>query len=491
MSQWILSLDQGTTSSRAVLFDENGNNLFSAQYEFPQYFPQAGWVEHDPAEILDTQLRAMRDALQWADTHGGQVIAVGVTNQRETTILWEKPTGKPVCPAIVWQCRRTAEFCRQLAPQKEMIRQKTGLIADPYFSATKLHWMLEHISGAKERAERGELLFGTVDSWLIWNLTGGRVHATDVTNASRTMLFNIHTRTWDRELLELLGIPECILPEVRPSSGEFGVTEASLCGASLPILGCAGDQQAALFGQRCFGRGDVKNTYGTGGFLLMNTGETPVQSRHGLLTTIAWSIGGNVTYALEGSVFISSAVIKWLRDELGLIRTAGETEQIAAGLADNGGVYLVPAFVGLGTPYWDSEARGTLTGLTRGTGKAHIVRAALEAVAYQTADVLHAMEADTAALGEIRADGGAAQNGFLMQFQADILGRRIVRPKNVESTAKGAALLAGLSAGLWDFGGLTALQEEHTAFAPSMSQEERERLCAGWKEAVRRTRSDF
>ena len=489
MSRLLLSLDQGTTSSRAVLFNERAEKVYAAQYEFTQLFPQVGWVEHDPLEILETQLQAVRDCLHAAIDHSAQITAIGVTNQRETTILWDKTTGKPVGNAIVWQCRRTAEFCKTLEPHKEMIRQKTGLILDPYFSATKIRWMLDHTPGAREKAERGTLLFGTVDTWLIWNLTGGKVHATDVTNASRTMLFNIHTLTWDQELLVLLDIPAGILPEVRPSSGDFGVTDAAFLGMSIPICGCAGDQQAALFGQGCFSEGDVKNTYGTGGFLLMNTGSKPADSRHGLLTTVAWSIGGSVAYALEGSVFVSGAAIKWLRDELGLIQTAAETEQIARSLEDNGGVYFVPAFVGLGTPYWDSEARGTITGLTRGTGKAHIVRAALEAIAYQTADVLHAMEEDTSSLGEIKADGGAAQNAFLLQFQADILGRRIVRPDNVEATAQGAAFLAGLACGIWEQEELPSLLGGHRAFVPQMEDATRARLTAAWQDAVRRTRT--
>ena len=490
MSRLILSLDQGTTSSRAVLFNERGEKVFAAQYEFPQYFPQAGWVEHEPLEILETQLQAVRDCLHAAIDHSAQITAIGVTNQRETTILWDKATGKPVGRAIVWQCRRTAEFCKTLEPYKDMIREKTGLILDPYFSGTKLRWMLDHIPGAREKAENGKLLFGTVDTWLIWNLTGGKVHATDVTNASRTMLFNIHTLEWDKELLELLDIPACILPEVRPSSGNFGVTDAAFLSVPLPICGCAGDQQAALFGQGCFAPGDVKNTYGTGGFLLMNTGDKPTVSRHGLLTTIGWSIGGKVTYALEGSVFVSGAAIKWLRDELGLLRSAEESETLAGSLTDNGGVYFVPAFVGLGTPYWDSGARGTITGLTRGTTRAHIARAALEAIAYQTADVLHAMEEDTASLGEIKVDGGASQNGFLLQFQADLLGRRIVRPDNVEATAQGAAFLAGLASGMWRMEELPGMLGGHTAFEPRMTQPERDKLCSGWEDAVRRTRSE-
>lgn len=491
MERYILSLDQGTTSSRAVLFDAQGTAVFAAQHEFPQIFPAPGWVEHDPDAIWESELTAVSECLRFLESRGedaNAISSIGLTNQRETTILWDKMTGKPVYHAIVWQCRRTAEFCRTLAPYADVIRDKTGLLPDPYFSATKIRWILENVPGVRECAERGEILFGTVDTWLIWKLTGGKVHATDVTNACRTMLFNIHTMQWDEELLALLGIPAAILPEVRDCSGDFGVTQAKLLGASVPIGGCAGDQQAALFGQRCFSHGDVKNTYGTGGFLLMNTGDEPVTSRHGLLTTVAWRIGGRVCYALEGSVFVSGAAVKWLRDAMGLIASAQETETIAQSIPDNGGVYFVPAFVGLGTPYWDSSARGTITGLTRGTGRAHIVRAALEAIAYQTADVLRAMEEDTASLGEIRVDGGAAQNGFLLQFQADILGRRILRPASVEATALGAAYLAGLSCGMWeDLDALGRISDGHTTFHPQMEAAERDRLLSGWNDAVRRT----
>lgn len=491
MKQYILSLDQGTTSSRAVLFDPQGKSVFAAQHEFSQSFPHAGWVEHDPEEIWSSELTAIQDCLRFLHDRGegaDAIASIGITNQRETTILWDRLTGEPVYPAIVWQCRRTAAFCQTLTPQADTIRQKTGLLPDPYFSATKIRWILENVPGIRERAERGEILFGTVDTWLIWKLTGGRVHATDVTNASRTMLYNIHEMCWDETLLSLLEIPTAMLPQVRDCSGDFGVTDAAVLGAAIPIGGCAGDQQAALLGQHCFAQGDVKNTYGTGGFLLMNTGETPVQSRHGLLTTVAWRIGGKVCYALEGSVFVSGAAIKWLRDGLGLIETAQETGALAQSIPDNGGVYLVPAFVGLGTPYWCSEARGTITGLTRGTGRAHIVRAALEAMAYQTADVLHAMEEDTAFLGEIRVDGGASQNDFLLQFQADILGRTIQRPANVEATALGAAYLAGLSCGMWEsLDALAARSGETTAFLPQMEPAQRTRLLAGWQDAVRRT----
>ncbi|MBR0484015.1 MAG: glycerol kinase GlpK [Oscillospiraceae bacterium] len=493
MNSYILSLDQGTTSSRAVLFHHHGRKLYSSQYEFPQRFPQVGWVEHYPEEILNTELQSVRDCIAWLEANGGtasEIASIGITNQRETTILWNKHTGKPVYPAIVWQCRRTAEFCKQLEKQNlnEFFRQKTGLLIDPYFSATKIRWILDNIPDVRKQAENGELLFGTVDSWLIWNLTGGKVHATDYSNASRTMLFNIHTLEWDNEILELLNIPVCILPEVRNSSGDFGKTEASLFGTEIPISGCAGDQQAALFGQKCFHKGDIKNTYGTGGFLLMNTGNDQIQSQHGLLTTIAWGIDKQITYALEGSVFISGAVIKWLRDELGIIRTAEETAQIAGSIPDNGGVYFVPAFVGFGTPYWNSEARGLICGLTRGTGRAHIIRAGLEAVAYQTADVIKAMEQDTGKLGLIKADGGASQNDFLMQFQADILNRNIIRPENTESTASGAAFLAGLHAGIWkNQEEINQLSENFKEFRSSMDSVRRESLLQGWNTAVTRS----
>ena len=493
MKKYILSLDQGTTSSRAVLFDKDGNKVFAAQYEFPQIFPKAGWVEHDPKDILDSQLHAVRDCFAYLSDNGGdisEIAAIGVTNQRETTMLWDKNTGEPVYNAIVWQCRRTADTCGRLKEQglDKFFRSKTGLLIDPYFSATKIKWIFDNVEGVRERAQKGELVFGTVDTWLIWNLTGRKVHATDYTNASRTMLFNIHSLEWDKEILGLLGIPENILPEVRNSSGDFGVTDPAVLGAEIPICGCAGDQQAALFGQCCYLRGDVKNTYGTGGFLLMNTGDECGESKNGLLTTIAWGIDGKVTYALEGSVFVSGAVVKWLRDELCIISTAEETAWLASSVPDNGGVYFVPAFVGLGTPYWDSAARGTICGLTRGSGRAHIVRAALEAIAYQTADVINAMEDDTSALGIIKVDGGASQNDFLMQFQADILGRSIIRPRNVESTATGAAFLAGLHCGMWESREeLNRVSQKFREFMPAMSADERESLTAGWKKAVERS----
>lgn len=493
MDKYILSLDQGTTSSRAVLFDKTGGKVFAAQYEFGQIFPRAGWVEHDPMEILESQLHAVRDCFGYLESAGGnagQIAAVGVTNQRETTVIWDKETGKPVYNAIVWQCRRTSEHCAHLSEQglSKFFLSKTGLLIDPYFSATKVKWIFDNVPGTLEKAREGKLLFGTVDTWLIWNLSGGRTHVTDHTNASRTMMFNIHDLCWDREILGLLGIPESILPEVRDSSGSLGMTDKEVFGAEIPVCGCAGDQQAALFGQCCYLKGDVKNTYGTGGFLLMNTGDECIESKNGLLTTVAWGIGGKVTYALEGSVFVSGAVVKWLRDELRLIGSAEETAQIAQSVEDNGGVYFVPAFVGLGTPYWDSAARGTITGLTRGSGRAHIVRAALEAIAYQTADVIKAMEEDTSALGLIKVDGGASQNDFLMQFQADILGRSIIRPRNVESTATGAAFLAGLHCGMWESREeLNRVSQKFREFIPSMEDEKRCGLIAGWQKAVSRS----
>ncbi len=450
--KYILALDQGTTSSRAILFDRSGQPLSIAQKEFRQYYPQPGWVEHDAAEIWQTQLETARAVLEKQGISAAEVAAIGITNQRETAVLWDKRSGRPVCPAIVWQCRRTAPYCDSLKEQglENMFREKTGLPIDAYFSATKIRWVLQNVPEAAKLAESGNLLFGTVDTWLIWNLTGGQVHATDYSNASRTMLFNIHTLEWDAEVLELLGIPESILPEVRPSSGLFGHSLPALFGAAIPIAGAAGDQQAALFGQACFSPGAAKNTYGTGCFLLMNTGGEPVSSQNGLITTIAWGLDGRITYALEGSVFVAGAAIQWLRDGLGLISSAAETEGLCRSVADNCGVYLVPAFVGLGAPYWDPYARGVLTGLTRGANRAHIVRAAVESMAYQTCDVLRAMEQDAGIpLAELRADGGAAANAFLLQFQADITGVPVLRPSTLETTALGAAYLAGLAVGYW------------------------------------------
>ncbi len=488
--KYIMSIDQGTTSSRAVIFDRSAEVAAVAQREFTQIYPEPGYVEHDPDEIFSTQLEVCRDAMLNAGAEASDIAAIGITNQRETTIVWDRQTGRPVYNAIVWQCRRTAPLCRELEERGlgDKIREKTGLLIDPYFSAGKLKWILDNVEGARERAERGELLFGTVDCWLMWKLSGGRAHVTDYSNASRTMLFNIHTLDWDDELLEIFGVPRCMLPKAVDSSGVICETAPEIFGRSIPIAGCAGDQQAALFGQRCFENGDVKNTYGTGAFLLMNTGSEPASSESGLLTTIAWGIGGRTTYALEGSVFIAGAVVKWLRDEMELIETAADTEWLAKSVPDNGGVYLVPAFVGLGAPYWDSEARGTITGLTRGSGRRHIVRAALESIAYQTCDVLAAMEKDAGRLGTVKADGGASANNFLMQFQSDVAARTVVRPHNVETTALGACLLAGLGCGFFgDIAELGRLGGAPETFTPQMSEEHRTELLRGWHDAVKRT----
>lgn len=490
--KYILSLDQGTTSSRAILFNEGGEMMSSAQKEFKQYYPKPGWVEHDPAEIWNTQLEVARAAIEKLGISAENVAAIGITNQRETTILWDKRNGKPVHNAIVWQCRRTAPYCDSLkeAGWADKIREKTGLLIDAYFSATKIRWILQNVPAAKELAKSGNLLFGTIDTWLIWNLTGGQVHATDYSNASRTMLFNIHTLEWDKEILELLEIPASILPEVRPSSGVFGNTLPLLFGAAIPVAGVAGDQQAALFGQACFSPGTAKNTYGTGGFLLMNTGDEPVSSKNGLVTTIAWGLGGKITYALEGSIFVAGAAIQWLRDELKLISSAGETECLCKEVPDTCGVYLVPAFVGLGAPYWDPYARGVLTGLTRGANRSHIVRATVESMAYQTYDVLHAMEQDAGIpLAELRVDGGAAANSFLLQFQSDITGVPVLRPSTLETTALGAAYLAGLAVGYWD--DLTEIRRNwqvSAAFNPELSQEKAEEKVNGWHHAVKQAR---
>jgi glycerol kinase len=486
-----MALDQGTTSSRAVLFNEEGIAVAVSQQEFKQHYPQPGWVEHDAEEIWFTQLSVARDVLARAGVTWQDIAGIGITNQRETAVVWDRTTGKPVAPAIVWQCRRTADYCRSLKASgwEAPIRAKTGLVVDAYFSGTKVKWILDHVAGARERAERSELLFGTIDSWLLWKLSGGRVHATDYSNASRTMLYNIHDLCWDTEILAEFGIPAAMLPKVMPSSGRFGETDPALFGGPIALAGVAGDQQAALFGQACFESGMAKNTYGTGCFLLMNTGTKPVTSSHGLLTTIAWGIGDQVEYALEGSVFIAGAGIQWLRDELRIIDTAAETEQLAQSINDTGGVYLVPAFVGLGAPYWDSYARGTLMGMTRGTGRAHIARAALEAIAYQTCDVLDAMAKDSGLpLQTLRVDGGAAKNNFLLQFQADILDRPVQRPANVETTAMGAAYLAGLATGVWrDRDELKARWKAAQTFAPTMPEAQRVQLYRGWKRAVERS----
>ena len=486
--KYILALDQGTTSSRAILFNQQGLVVSTAQKEFTQIYPEAGWVEHNPMEIWQTQLETAQEVLEKTGVLAEDISAIGITNQRETTILWDKRNGRPLCNAIVWQCRRTAPLCDALKAQghEELIRSKTGLPIDAYFSATKIKWVLENVSGARELAEKGNLLFGTVDTWLIWNLTGGQVHTTDYSNAARTMLFNIHTLAWDEELLDLLNIPKSLLPKVLPSSGVLGQTLPSLFGNPIAIAGVAGDQQAALFGQACYSPGAAKNTYGTGCFLLMNTGETPVQSKNGLLTTIAWGLDGKITYALEGSVFVAGAAIQWLRDEVKLISSAAETEALCQSVEDTYGVYLVPAFTGLGAPHWDPYARGILTGLTRGANRAHIVRAAVESMAYQTYDVLHAMEQDAGIpLAELRVDGGAATNRFLLQFQSDITGVPVLRPTTLETTALGAAYLAGLAVGYWK--SLTEIRRNwqvSCVFSPKLPKELAEEKNNGWKRAV-------
>ena len=490
MASYILALDQGTTSSRAILFDQQQNIIGISQKEFTQHYPREGWVEHDPMEIYSSQYAVMMEVITQSGVEVSDIKGIGITNQRETTILWDKKTGRPVYNAIVWQCRRTADLVDELKKKGlgEYIREATGLVPDAYFSATKIAWILDHIPEGRERARRGEILFGTVDSWLIWKLTGGKAHVTDYTNASRTMLYNIHTLDWDNRLLEALDIPRCMLPQVMDSSAIYGYT--TIQGESVPIAGIAGDQQAALFGQCCFEKGQAKNTYGTGCFLLMNTGDKPCASRNGLLTTVAVGLDGGVQYALEGSVFVGGAVIQWLRDELRFFPESRDAEYYAQKVPDNGGVYLVPAFTGLGAPYWDMYARGILVGLTRGTRREHITRAAQESIAYQVADLVHAMEADTGLpLGQLKADGGASRDAFLMQFQADILDREVRRPAIRETTALGAAYLAGLAAGVWSgTGELRRLWRCDTAFSPAMPPEQRERLLEQWHRAVGRSR---
>ena len=489
---FILALDQGTTSSRAIVFDHAGAIKASAQKEFRQIFPQPGWVEHDANEIWETQVGVAAEAMVRAGISARDVAAIGITNQRETTVVWERASGKPICNAIVWQDRRTAAFCDELKANghEASIGAKTGLVLDAYFSGTKLRWILDHVAGARARAVAGELAFGTIDSWLIWKLSGGKSHVTDASNASRTLLFNIHTGGWDDELLGLLQIPRAVLPQVVASSGVAAKTAGELFAARIPIAGIAGDQQAALFGQRCITPGMVKNTYGTGCFMLMHTGDKPVQSRNKLLTTTAWRIDGKDEYALEGSVFIAGAVVQWLRDSLGIIKRSGEVEALAASVPDNGGVYFVPAFAGLGSPHWDPYARGTLVGLTRGTGAGHIARAALESIAYQTADVLRAMESDAGIkLSELRVDGGATQNDLLMQFQSDVLGVRVVRPKVFETTALGAAYLAGLAVGYWkNADEISAQWQTERVFEPTMPQADVKRLMTGWEKALARAK---
>lgn len=489
----VVALDQGTTSSRAIIFDHDANIVSTAQREFTQIYPNAGWVEHDPMEIWATQRSSLTEVLAQSDIENDEVAAIGITNQRETTIVWDKNTGQPIYNAIVWQCRRTAEYCDQLKSNghEDYIRQTTGLVIDAYFSGSKIAWILDNVEGARDKAENGELLFGTVDTWLIWKLTHGKSHVTDVTNASRTMLFNIHTLQWDQTLLDLFNIPKSMLPEVKSSSEIYGYTNIGGGSVDIPISGIAGDQQAALFGQQCLKKGMVKNTYGTGCFLLMNTGSNAINSKHGLLTTIGYQIGDEVTYALEGSVFMGGATIQWLRDELGLIQDASDTQYFAEKVDDTNGVYLVPAFVGLGAPYWDPHARGSLTGLTRGTNRNHIIRAALESIAYQSRDVLLAMEEDSGIkLNQIRVDGGAVANDFLMQFQADIMGNKVVRPVIRESTALGAAMLAGLAVGFWNSRvELADKKEIERTFSPKLDRSAREQLYKGWLNAIKRTRS--
>lgn len=486
-----MALDQGTTSSRCILFNENGISVSSAQREFEQIYPKAGWVEHDPMEIWSSQFSVAVEAMAKIGADAGDIAAIGITNQRETTVVWDKRTGIPVHNAIVWQCRRTAEMCDDLKAKgfDKVIREKTGLVLDAYFSGTKIKWILDNVEGAREKAEQGYLLFGTIDTWLIWNLTKGNVHVTDYSNASRTLLYNIHELKWDEEILNTLGIPKGMLPEVKSSSCIYGNTSQILFGKEIPIAGVAGDQQAALFGQICHEAGTAKSTYGTGCFMLMNTGEKAVASEKGLLTTIAWGIDGKVEYALEGSVFIAGAAIQWLRDEMRMIKHAADTEEYALAVEDTNGVYLVPAFVGLGAPYWDPYARGTIVGLTRGAKKEHFIRATLESLAYQSYDILKAMEEDSGIkLKALKVDGGASANNFLMQFQADILGVQVDRPRIIETTALGSAYLAGLAIGYWgskeEIANNWALSK---AFEPAMTEEKRNNLLLGWHEAVNRS----
>ncbi len=491
MGKYVMALDQGTTSSRCILFDKQGNMCSVAQKEFTQYYPQPGWVEHDPHEIWSSQMAVAIEAMGKIGADAGDIEAIGITNQRETTIVWDKRTGNPVYPAIVWQCRRTADMIEQLEREgyTEKIREKTGLIPDAYFSATKVKWILDYVHGAREAAERGEMLFGTVDTWLIWKLTKGEVHVTDYTNASRTMLFDIRKKQWDDEILEKLKIPKCMLPEVKPSSCIYGYTNENLIGGRIPIAGAAGDQQSALFGQCCFNAGDVKNTYGTGCFLLMHTGNKAVRSENGLLTTIAVNSDGTPGYALEGSVFVAGAAIQWLRDEVEILENAPESERYCLSVPDTNGVYVVPAFTGLGAPYWDQYARGAVLGLTRGAGKAHLIRATVESLAYQVQDVITAMQMDAGVkLNSLRVDGGASANNFLMQFQADILDAEVVRPSCIETTALGAAYLAGLATGFWkDVQEVKLNWRKEREFTPSVTKEYRQELLKGWKKAVRCT----
>lgn len=493
MEKYIMALDQGTTSSRAIIFNKKGEILSIAQQEFEQIFPKPGWVEHDANEIWTSIHAVMAEALRKADAEPSQIVAIGITNQRETTVVWDKETGKPIYNAIVWQSRQTEDICKELREKgyEETFRNKTGLLIDPYFSGTKVKWILDHVEGAREKAEKGQLLFGTIDTWLVYKLSGGKRHITDYSNASRTLMYNIYEQKWDDELLDILGVPKSMLPEVRPSSEVYAKTvDYHFFGHEVPIAGVAGDQQAALFGQAAFEPGIAKNTYGTGAFLLMNTGEKAVKSNHGLLTTLAWGLDGKVTYALEGSIFVAGSAVQWLRDGLRMIKSASESEEYATKVASTEGVYLVPAFVGLGTPYWDSEARGAVFGITRGTTKEHFIRATLESIAYQTKDVLDAMISDSGIhLKSLRVDGGAVSNDFLMQFQSDILGVNVDRPVVTETTALGAAYLAGLAVGYWDSVEEIATQwQVERTFTSQMPAEERERLYDGWKKAVAATR---
>ena len=489
MGQYIMALDAGTTSSRCILFNEKGEMISVAQKEFTQYFPKPGWVEHDAMEIWSTQIGVAQEAMHKIGASAEDIAAIGITNQRETTVVWNKNTGEPVYHAIVWQCRRTSEYCDSLKEKGlvDSFRQKTGLVIDAYFSGTKLKWILDNVPGAREKAEAGDLLFGTIDTWLIWKLTKGKVHVTDYSNASRTLLFNIQELKWDEEILKELNIPACMLPEAKPSSCVYGETEATLFGSPIPIAGAAGDQQAALFGQTCFNAGEAKNTYGTGCFLLMNTGETPVYSKNGLVTTIAWGLDGKVNYALEGSIFVAGAAIQWLRDQMKLVDSAPDSEYMATKVKDTNGAYVVPAFTGLGAPYWDQYARGAIVGLTRGVNKYHIIRATVESLAYQTHDVLKAMQQDSGiTLNALKVDGGACANNFMMQFQSDIINAPVHRPVCVETTAMGAAYLAGLAVKYW------ASKEDvvknwqiSRIFKPSLAEEERANLIAGWNKAVK------
>ena len=491
--RYILALDQGTTSSRAIVFNHSGKMVASAQEDFEQIFPQPGWVEHNANEIWESQWNSVQKALKKANISSDQIAAIGITNQRETTVVWDRHTGVPIHNAIVWQDRRTSKFCDQLKEEGhvERFKQKTGLILDAYFSGTKIKWLLDNVEGARERAQNGDLCFGTIDSWLVWKLTNGNCHVTDVSNASRTLIFNIHSLEWDTELLDLLDIPTEILPEVRQSSEVYGNTDQGLMGSEIPIAGIAGDQQAALFGQLCTDKGMLKNTYGTGCFLLMNTGSEPVYSENNLLTTIAWKVDGKIQYALEGSIFVGGAAVQWFRDGLGLIDSASEIESLANSVEDNGGVYFVPALTGLGAPYWDSYARGSIMGLTRGSTKAHIARATLEGIAYQVFDIVKAMEADAKTEGtELRVDGGATANNFLLQFQADIFQFPVIRPKVLELTALGAAYLAGLAVGYWnDIEELKAQWSEDRTFHPAMEDADVENLIQNWHKAVKRSQN--